>query len=117
LKLIKEIKDENPHFDATYEIADMRDSRHTDKENELIKAISSGLEKLETEPCFETFSGSTDASKLKKNNQGAKTKDNTPHKKPQRTQERLDFNCAQCGWCDIGFFDFSDRTLKTKYRA
>ena len=31
----------------------------------------------------------------------------------QRTQERLDFNCAQCGWCDIGFFDFPDRALKT----
>ena len=45
----------------------MRDSWHTDKENELIKAISSGLEKLKTEPCFETFSGSTDASKLIKN--------------------------------------------------
>ena len=66
-ELIKEIKDENPHFDATYEIADMRDSWHTDKENELIKAISSGLENLRTEPCFETFSGSTDASKLIKN--------------------------------------------------
>ena len=23
------------------------------------------------------------------------------------------FNCAQCGWCDIGFFDFPDRALKT----
>ena len=66
-ELIKEIRDENPHFDATYEIADMRDSWHTDIENELIKAISSGLENLRTEPCFETFSGSTDASKLIKN--------------------------------------------------
>lgn len=28
-------------------------------------------------------------------------------------QKRLDFDCAQCGWRDIGFFDFSDCTLKT----
>lgn len=67
-ELIQEIKSENPHFDATYEIEDMRTSWHTKKEDELIKGIMSSLKKLEINPVFDTFTGSTDASMLIKNN-------------------------------------------------
>lgn len=67
-ELIKEIKSENPHFDATYEIEDMRTSWHTKKEDELIQSIMSSLKKLEINPVFDTFTGSTDASMLIKNN-------------------------------------------------
>lgn len=67
-ELIQEIKSENPHFDATYEIEDMRTSWHTKKEDELIQGIISSLKKLEINPVFDTFTGSTDASMLIKNN-------------------------------------------------
>ena len=67
-ELIQEIKSENPHFDATYEIEDMRTSWHTKKEDELIQGIMSSLKKLEINPVFDTFTGSTDASMLIKNN-------------------------------------------------
>ena len=67
-ELIQEIKSENPHFDATYEIEDMRTSWHTKKEDELIQSIMSSLKKLEINPVFDTFTGSTDASMLIKNN-------------------------------------------------
>ena len=66
-ELIDEIKAENTHFDATYEIADMRTSWHTIKEDELIKNIVSSLKKIEINPEFDTFTGSTDASMLIKN--------------------------------------------------
>ena len=67
-ELIQEIKSENPHFDATYEIEDMRTSWHTKKEDELIQGIMSSLKKLDINPVFDTFTGSTDASMLIKNN-------------------------------------------------
>jgi len=67
-ELIQEIKSENPHFDANYEIEDMRTSWHTKKEDELIQGIMSSLKKLEINPVFDTFTGSTDASMLIKNN-------------------------------------------------
>ena len=66
-ELIAEIKAENTHFDATYEIADMRTSWHTIKEDELIKNIVSSLKKIEINPEFDVFTGSTDASMLIKN--------------------------------------------------
>ena len=66
-ELIAEIKAENTHFDATYEIADMRTSWHTIKEDELIKNIVSSLKKIEINPEFDIFTGSTDASMLIKN--------------------------------------------------
>ena len=66
-ELIDEIKAENTHFDATYEIADMRTSWHTIKEDELIKNIVSSLKKIEINPEFDVFTGSTDASMLIKN--------------------------------------------------
>jgi peptidase, argE/dapE family len=65
--MIKQIKKENPHFDATYDIADMRTSWHTSKEDKLIQDIEKSLQKLDILPIFETFSGSTDASMLIKN--------------------------------------------------
>ena len=65
--MIKQIKKENPHFDATYDIADMRTSWHTSKENKLIQSVENSLKKLDILPIFETFSGSTDASMLIKN--------------------------------------------------
>ena len=67
-ELIQEIKYENPHFDATYEIEDMRTSWHTKKEDELIQGIISSLKKFDINPVFGTFTGSTDASMLIKNN-------------------------------------------------
>lgn len=67
-ELIQEIKSEHPHFDATYEIEDMRTSWHTKKEDELIQGIMSSLKKLDINPVFDTFTGSTDASMLIKNN-------------------------------------------------
>ena len=67
-ELIQEIKSENPHFDATYEIEDMRTSWHTKKEDELIQGIISSLKKFDINPVFGTFTGSTDASMLIKNN-------------------------------------------------
>ena len=67
-EFIQEIKSENPHFDATYEIEDMRISWHTKKEDELIQGIMSSLKKLDINPVFDTFTGSTDASMLIKNN-------------------------------------------------
>ena len=66
-ELIDEIKAENTHFDATYEIADMRTSWYTTKEDELIKNIVSSLKKIGINPEFDTFTGSTDASMLIKN--------------------------------------------------
>jgi M20 family metallopeptidase len=66
-ELIDEIKAENPHFDATYEIADMRTSWDTSKEDRLIKTIKATLKKLGIDPEFDTFTGSTDASMLIKN--------------------------------------------------
>lgn len=65
--MIKQIKKENPHFDATYDIADMRTSWHTPKEDKLIQSVENSLKKLDISPIFETFSGSTDASMLIKN--------------------------------------------------
>ena len=65
--MIKQIKKENPHFDATYDIADMRTSWHTSKEDKLIQSIEKSLQKIGINPVFETFSGSTDASMLIKN--------------------------------------------------
>lgn len=65
--MIKQIKKENPHFDATYDIADMRTSWHTSKEDKLIQSVENSLKKLDILPIFETFSGSTDASMLIKN--------------------------------------------------
>ena len=67
-ELIQEIKSENPHFDATYEIEDMRTSWHTKKEDEMIQGIISSLKKFDINPVFDTFTGSTDASMLIKNN-------------------------------------------------
>ena len=66
-ELIDEIKAENPHFDATYEIADMRTSWDTSREDILIKTIEDTLKKLGIDPEFDTFTGSTDASMLIKN--------------------------------------------------
>lgn len=66
-ELINEIKAENPYFDANYEVADIRESWHTSKEDILIKKIVASLKKIEVSPSFETFSGSTDASMLIKN--------------------------------------------------
>lgn len=65
--MIKQIKKENPHFDANYDIADMRTSWHTSKEDKLIQSVENSLKKLDILPIFETFSGSTDASMLIKN--------------------------------------------------
>lgn len=65
--MIKQIKKENPHFDANYDIADMRTSWHTSKEDKLIQSVENSLKKLDISPIFETFSGSTDASMLIKN--------------------------------------------------
>ena len=67
-EMIREIKAENPHFDASYEIADMRTSWHTAKKDKLIQSIEKSLQKIGIKPVFETFSGSTDASMLIKNN-------------------------------------------------
>ena len=67
-EMIQEMKSENPHFDATYDIADMRTSWHTSKEDKLIQSIEKSLQKIGINPVFETFSGSTDASMLIKNN-------------------------------------------------
>lgn len=67
-EMIREIKAENPHFDASYEIADMRTSWHTAKEDKLIQSMEKSLKKIGIKPVFETFSGSTDASMLIKNN-------------------------------------------------
>ena len=66
--MIKQIKKENPHFDATYDIADMRTSWHTSKEDKLIQDIEKSLQNIGINPVFETFFGSTDASMLIKNN-------------------------------------------------
>lgn len=66
-ELIDEIKAENPHFDATYEIADMRTSWDTSREDKIIKTIEATLKKLGIDPEFDTFTGSTDASMLIKN--------------------------------------------------
>ena len=66
-ELIDEIKAENPHFDATYEIADMRTSWDTSREDRLIKTIEDTLKKFGIAPEFDTFTGSTDASMLIKN--------------------------------------------------
>ena len=66
-ELIDEIKAENPHFDATYEIADMRTSWDTSREDILIKTMEATLKKLGIDPEFDTFTGSTDASMLIKN--------------------------------------------------
>jgi|GEM_PF-5529852 len=46
----------------------MRTSWHTKNEDELIQGIMSSLKKLEINPVFDTFTGSTDASMLIKNN-------------------------------------------------
>ena len=67
-EMIQEMKSENPHFDASYEIADMRSSWHTSKKDKLIQNIEKSLQKIGIKPVFETFSGSTDASMLIKNN-------------------------------------------------
>ena len=67
-ELIEEVKSENTHFNATYEIEDMRTSWHTQKEDELIQGIISSLKKFDINPVFDTFTGSTDASMLIKNN-------------------------------------------------
>ena len=67
-ELIYEIKKEDSHFNASYDIADMRISWHTPKEDRLIRCISSSLKKIGIEPAFDTFTGSTDASMLIKNN-------------------------------------------------
>ena len=67
-ELIEEVKSENTHFNATYEIEDMRTSWHTKKDDELIQGIISSLKKMEIDPAFDTFTGSTDASMLIKNN-------------------------------------------------
>ena len=66
--MIKQIKKENPHFDATYDIADMRTSWHTSKEDKLIQDIEKSLQNIGINPVFETFFGSTDDSMLIKNN-------------------------------------------------
>ena len=66
--MIKQIKKENPHFDANYDIADMRTSWHTSKEDKLIQDIEKSLQNIGINPVFETFFGSTDASMLIKNN-------------------------------------------------
>ena len=66
--MIKQIKKENPHFDATYDIADMRTSWHTSKEDKLIQDIEKSLQNIGINPVSETFFGSTDASMLIKNN-------------------------------------------------
>lgn len=65
--MIKQIKKENPHFDANYDIADMRTSWHTSKEDKLIQDIEKSLQNIGINPVFETFFGSTDASMLIKN--------------------------------------------------
>jgi peptidase, argE/dapE family len=66
-EMIQEMKSENPHFDASYEIADMRTSWHTSKKDKLIQSIEKSLRTIGIKPVFETFSGSTDASMLIKN--------------------------------------------------
>ena len=66
--MIKQVKKENPHFDANYDIADMRTSWHTSKEDKLIQDIEKSLQNIGINPVFETFFGSTDASMLIKNN-------------------------------------------------
>lgn len=66
-EMIREMSSENPHFDASYEIADMRTSWHSAKEDKLIQSIEKSLRKIGIKPVFETFSGSTDASMLIKN--------------------------------------------------
>ena len=66
-EMIQEMKSENPHFDASYEIADMRTSWHTSKKDKLIQSMEKSLRTIGIKPVFETFSGSTDASMLIKN--------------------------------------------------
>lgn len=67
-ELIRETKAENLYFNADYNIEDRRTSWHTPQEDELIQYIVSSLKKIGIAPAFDTFTGSTDASMLIKNN-------------------------------------------------
>lgn len=67
-ELIQEVRVENPHFAASYNIADIRISWHTPKEDKLIQGVSSSIKKTGIIPEFDIFTGSTDASMLIKNN-------------------------------------------------
>ena len=67
-ELIQEVRVENPHFAASYNIADIRISWHTPKEDKLIQGVSSYIKKTGIIPEFDIFTGSTDASMLIKNN-------------------------------------------------
>lgn len=66
--LIKDMKEEISDFDATYNIIDERMSWQTNENEKIIKDIKHSLEKLNLPYETDIFQGSTDASKLIKNN-------------------------------------------------
>lgn len=67
-KIIDEIKKEVVHFDASYDIIDERDSWYTEENSKIILDIKNSLSNLGIKYETDVFQGSTDASKLIKNN-------------------------------------------------